>query len=217
VSKYPTHDEQGRPIVAELGRAETPEETAARKAAATARHRGNRSVFSLIFALLASFGIVAFLVLVVVRPDAGPTQQPVDYLAAADDAQPAVDEPLIAPVVPAEWYSNRARLATDTADDVVRWEIGFVTAEAQYLAITQGIAANPSWVAEQVVDAAAGPTVRLGGLDWISYDRRDVDDPGNVEFALVTEIDGSTVVISGTADDTEFAILAEAIGKEVLP
>ena len=89
MSKYPTHDEQGRPIVAELGRAETPEETAARKAAATARHRGNRSVFSLIFALLASFGIVAFLVLVVVRPDAGPTQQPVDYLAAADDAQPA--------------------------------------------------------------------------------------------------------------------------------
>ena len=74
-----------------------------------------------------------------------------------------------------------------------------------------------TWVAEQVVDAAAGPTVRLGGLDWISYDRRDVDDPGNVEFALVTEIDGSTVVISGTADDTEFAILAEAIGKEVLP
>ena len=59
--------------------------------------------------------------------------------------------------------------------------------------------------------------VRLGGLDWISYDRRDVDDPGNVEFALVTEIDGSTVVISGTADDTEFAILAEAIGKEVIP
>ena len=38
MSKSPTHDEQGRPIVAELGRAETPEETAARKAAATARH-----------------------------------------------------------------------------------------------------------------------------------------------------------------------------------
>ena len=33
----------------------------------------------------------------------------------------------------------------------------------------------------------------------------------------MTEIDGSTVVISGTADDTEFAILAEAIGKEVIP
>ncbi|WP_294177889.1 DUF4245 domain-containing protein [uncultured Schumannella sp.] len=217
MSKFPTHDEQGRPIVAELGRAETPEETAARKAAATARHRGNRSVFSLIFALLASFGIVAFLVLVVVRPDAGPTQQPVDYLAAAADAQPAVDEPLVAPIVPAEWYANRARLATETADGVIRWELGFVTAETQYLAITQGIDANPSWIADQVLDAPAGPSVRLGGLDWTSYDRRDVDDPGNVEFALVTEIDGSTIVVSGTAADTEFAILAQAIGKEVLP
>ena len=217
MSKFPTHDEQGRPIVAELGRAETPEETAARKAAATARHRGNRSVFSLIFALLASFGIIAFLVLVVVRPDAGPTQQPVDYLAAAADAQPAVDEPLVAPIVPAEWYANRARLATETADGVIRWELGFVTAETQYLAITQGIDANPSWIADQVLDAPAGPSVRLGGLDWTSYDRRDVDDPGNVEFALVTEIDGSTIVVSGTAADTEFAILAQAIGKEVLP
>ena len=38
----PTHDEQGRPIVAELGRAETPDEIADRKAAASAAHRKDR-------------------------------------------------------------------------------------------------------------------------------------------------------------------------------
>src|SRR5690606_28187846 len=67
----PRVDETGRPIVAELGRAETPQETAERKAAASATRRTNQTALNLFIAVLASLAIVAFLVMVVVRPDQG--------------------------------------------------------------------------------------------------------------------------------------------------
>ena len=62
-------DEEGRPIVAELGRAETPGETAERKAAASATRRSGQTALNLFIAVLASLGVVAFVVVVVVRPD----------------------------------------------------------------------------------------------------------------------------------------------------
>src|SRR5690606_1488524 len=68
----PARDEQGRPIVAELGRAETPAETAARAAASRAQRRRNQTPLNLVLALAASFAVVLFLVLVVVRPDPPP-------------------------------------------------------------------------------------------------------------------------------------------------
>ena len=63
-------DENGRPIVAELGRAETPQETADRKAISSAKRRSNQTVINLVIAVVASLGIVVFLLVVVVRPDA---------------------------------------------------------------------------------------------------------------------------------------------------
>ena len=52
-------------IVAELGRPETPEETAARKAENSRKRRANQTAFNLIVATIASLGIVLFLVVVV--------------------------------------------------------------------------------------------------------------------------------------------------------
>ena len=207
-------DEAGRPIVAELGRAETPEETAARKAAASAKRRGSQTALNLFIAVLASLGIVAFLVMVVVRPDQGSLRAPVDYLAAAEAAGATVDEPIVAPAMPSDWHANHAELRTGS-DGVVSWNVGFTTPAEDYLAIVQGIDANSSWLAEQVRDARPADTVTIDGVTWTAYDRRDVTDPGNVAYALVTERGASTIVLVGTADDEEFAALAAAVAKEI--
>lgn len=177
------------------------------------RGHGMGTPLGLVLSLVASLLIVGVLVAVVVRPD--PQQQPsVDYLAAAEAAQSGVDEPLLAPRLPEGWTANRAELVTGAADEVVRWEIGFLTPNDQYIGFVQGIDANPSWVSDRVQGASADGERSIGALDWTVYDRRDVDDPGNTAFALVGEIGASTLVLAGTAEDPEFQVLASALSEE---
>lgn len=179
-----------------------------------AARRANQTTFNLVLALLASLGIVLFLVVVVVRPDVAP--RTVDFEQIGTEAQRGVDEPLAVPDLPEGWTANRAEFVGTPSDGVARWEIGFLTPEGQYIGLVQGIEANPSWLADQVRSASPGATERIGGLTWQSYDRRDVDDPGNLEYALVTTTGASTIVLGGTASDAEFADLAAAVA-EALP
>jgi hypothetical protein len=183
-------------------------------AAPQRRGRGLGTPFGLVLSLLASLLIVGFIVAVVVRPDPG-GPPPVDYQAAAAAAQSDLDERLLAPDLPEGWSANRAELVTGAADDVIRWEIGFLTPGGEYIGFVQGIDANPSWVADRVARATAEGERSIGGLRWAIYDRRHVDDPGNIAFALVTEAGASTLVLAGTATDAEFEVLASALSEEV--
>lgn len=202
-----------RPIVAELGRPETPRETAERKAEASRRRRANQTTRNLVLALLASLAVVAFLILVVVRPDAA-ARQPVDYRGTAAQAQPDADQPLLAPELPDGWTANRARWSGAPSDDVPRWEVGFVTPGNEYIGLAQGLGANAAWVDDRLDGERTEGSRSIGGVEWAVLDRRDADDPGNLAYALVAELGGSTVVLAGTADDDEFAVLAEALVTE---
>jgi len=211
-AREPGRDESGRPIVAELGRAETPQETADRKAAASKKRRTNQTALNLAIATVVSLVAAIALVLTVGLVDSGSRIEPVDYVAAAQAAQQVVDEPLAVPELPEGWKANRAALVTGS-DGVVSWQVGFVTPEQDYIALVQGIDANASWLDDQVRGAKAGPQVAIDGTRWTSYDRRDASDPGNVAYALVTESGASTIVLAGTADDPEFEVLATAVTK----
>ena len=214
MSRIPSTDDAGRPIVADLGRAETPQESADRKAAASAKRRSNQTVLNLVLALVASLGVVALVVLVVVRPTEV-AREPVDYATVAADSQPAVDVPLIAPVLPDGWTANRAELVTGAPDGIGSWQIGFLTPGGQYIGFVQGIAVDPRWVSEQTAEAAATDRVTIDDREWQVYDRRDVDDPGNLAYVMTTTAGESTIVLGGTATDDEFAVLAGAVGAEL--
>lgn len=207
-------DESGRPIVAELGRAETPQETADRKAAASAKRRANQTILNLAIATVASALVAVGIVWTVGLVDTGSRIDPVDYVAVGEAAQGTVDEQLVVPQLPDGWQANRAELVRGS-DGVTSWQIGFVTPEKKYIAVVQGIEANPSWLADQVRDAKAGEQLTTDGVAWTSYDRRTTSDPGNVAYALVTTAGDSTIVLAGTAGDTEFEQLATAIAKEL--
>jgi hypothetical protein len=189
------------------------QETAPTVAERRAARRANQTTFNLVIALIASLGVVALLVAVVVRPDvARPT---VDYTAVGATAQASVDEPLAVPDLPDGWTANRAELVSRPADGVARWEIGFLTPEGDYIGFVQGVDANTSWLADQVRSASVSGSADHGGLDWDAYDRREVPDPGNIEYALVTETGASTIVLGGTATDEEFAVLATAVAESL--
>ena len=83
-------------VVAELGRPETPEEYAARKAEASRLRRSRQTTKNLWLSILATLVVVLGLVLIVPRGDMKLTPD-VDYAAVAADAQGTVDVPLAVP------------------------------------------------------------------------------------------------------------------------
>ncbi|MBF4601221.1 DUF4245 domain-containing protein [Frigoribacterium sp. VKM Ac-1396] len=202
-------------VVAELGRPETPDETAARKAENTRKHYANQTAINLTLSIVASLGIVLFLVLVVVRPNGTVNRQEIDYVQVASQAQASVDAPLAAPPLPSGWTSNAAEVRSSTRDDVPTWYVGLITPDQQFIGLEQGIDANPTWVSLQVQNAAATSTRSIAGLTWDVYDRRDADDPGNYAYALTTTVGRSSYVLYGTADDAEFDVLATSLAQQI--
>lgn len=203
-----------RPIVAELGRPETPGETAARKAQASRLHRANQTTLNLVVALVACLGVVLLIVLVVVRPDPAP-REPIDYAAIAQQAQPSVDEPLVSPSLPEGWSANSATMQTEGG--VTSWYIGLITPSTQFIGMRQGINANETWLANQLEFSRASGTITItiDGITWQLFDNRDRDDAGNLAYVMTAEHDASTVVLFGTAPDSEFETLAASVSAEL--
>lgn len=215
--KQPAHDEQGRPIVAELGRAETPQEIAERKAAASAARRNNQTILNLVIALAASLLVVFVIVVIVVRPDQSGAPRSVDWVSVAKDAQPSVSTKLVVPTLPKTWSANRAELvdAKSSPDGIASWQIGFLTPSTQYIGLVQGIKADATWVSSQLQRKKSTGDESFGGFRWQVYDHRSDDHPGNLAYALVTTVGDSTVVLAGTGSDAEFAALATEISGEL--
>jgi hypothetical protein len=147
-----------------------------------------------------------------VRPDASPPT--VDFRTIGADAQ-TVDDRFVVPQLPDTWTANRSVFVDNAGDGVVRWETGLLTPDGEFIAMVEGIDSNESWIADQVADARTDADIRIAGQDWDVYDRRDADDPGNHEYALVTTAGDLTVVLYGTASNDEFEMLATAIGEQL--
>lgn len=198
-----------KPIVAELGRPETAEETAARKAETSRKHRANQTLLNLVVALIGSLLIVVFLVAVVVRPTPESSTVDIDYATTAQQAQVESTDPLLSPVLPEGWSANDARF--QEKQQVPTWYIGFLTPKQQYIGLDQGVGANPTWQAALLKNAEPTGTVTIEGVEWTVYDRRGEEKTGNYAYSLSTVHGESTVLLHGSATDDEFSLLATAI------
>ncbi|TYL50312.1 DUF4245 domain-containing protein [Agromyces mariniharenae] len=197
--------------VAELGRPETPEETAARKAENSRLHRQRQTVLNLVLALGASLLVVLVIVLIVPRSDTA-LERDVDVAPIAEQAQVAIDDQLAVPELPEGWRTNAAELRTSQVDEVIAWYVGYLTPSDEYIGMYQGFEANPTWVAGLLARTLATGTTTIDGVEWTVYDNRDTgDDVGNAEYGLTTEAGDSTFVLLGTGTPEEFETLATAL------
>ena len=199
-------------VVAELGRPETPEETAARKAEGSLNYRKRKTINNLVYSLLVCVALVIIIALAVPRSDTSLLQE-VDYRTVAAEAQATTDHTLADPELPGSWSANRAE--TDKAGGVSSWNIGLISPSDQFIGITQGFDANETWLSQQLRQSAASSTVTIDGVEWTVYDNRERDDVGNVEYALTTEAGSSTFILFGTATDEEFLAVASALADQV--
>jgi hypothetical protein len=200
-------------VVAELGRPETPQETADRKAETSRNYRKRKTVNNLVYSLLVCVGLVLIIALAVPRADSSLVAE-VDYAAVAAQAQSSSEHTLANPELPDGWSSNRAE--ADKSGGVSSWNIGLITPSKQYIGISQGFDANETWVSQQLRQSTASSTISVDGVEWTVYDNRRRADMGNVEYALTTESGGSTFIVFGTASDGEFLTVASALAGQVL-
>jgi hypothetical protein len=198
-------------VVAELGRPETPEETAARKAENSRLHRQRQTVLNLVLALGASLLVVLVIVLLVPRSNTA-MDRDVDVAPIAEQAQVASDDPLAVPELPEGWRANAAELRTSNVDEVTAWYVGYLTPSDEYIGMYQGLDANPTWVAGLLARTLASGTTTIDGVEWTVYDNRDTGaDVGNARYGLTTEAGDSTFVLLGTGTPEEFETLATAL------
>jgi hypothetical protein len=179
----------------------------------SSERRAKQTVRNLIFSMLASFGVVALIVLGLPRDDSSLIQR-IDYQTVAREAEGVLLEKVLAPQIPAEWWSNAARLEKQLGIEV--WYVGFVTADSQFIAITQAFDSNPSWEADVLEGNLVTGTKEVGGLTWEIYPTRTPSNPpGTKELVMLHRNPESTIAIFGTASEADFDVLAAAIAEEL--
>jgi len=200
-------------VVAELGRPETAQETADRKAENSRTYRARKTVNNLVLSLLVTLAAVLMIVLLVPRNDQ-PVDRSVDFTAVASQLQPSVETPLAVPVLPEGWSANAAEWRT--SDGVSSWYIGLITPENQFIGLNQAFDANPTWLSQKLRSQSPTDTVTINGVTWDRYNNTAPQrDRGNFDEALVTTSGSSTYTLIGTAANADFETLASALAANV--
>ncbi|MEY4898344.1 MAG: hypothetical protein RL294_155 [Actinomycetota bacterium] len=172
----------------------------------SAQERRNRqNVFTLIGALLASFGIVLVIVVISIRPN--PTSRAeVDWHSVHNDAPNSVL--LVDPTFAAsdgDWWANRADYRAGRNPE---WYIGFVTPTSGFVVVHEFLADVSPEVAEVLDDVTASPVV-IDGSTWTRYDRSELENPGNYRHVYeITLPSGGILIVSGTAAVSEIELVA---------
>lgn len=204
-------------VVAELGRPETAEETAARKADQSLKHRQRQTTINLVLSLGASLIVVLILVLIVPRGHPGDSRA-VDVLVAANGVSAPDGHAVLVPKLPQTWSANSAELRHDP-DGVVSWYVGYLTPTRlsddteiaqSYIGMYQVFNPNPTWIADLVGRNKTTSHLTIGGKTWAVYNNRSsTNNVGNARYVLRTETNNGMIILLGTAKDEFFTTLAE--------
>ncbi|MFB7251934.1 DUF4245 family protein [Microbacterium sp. NPDC056234] len=201
------------PIVAELGRPETADETAARKAASSAAYRSSQTFRHLIAALILTVAVVAVIVFAVPRGQPS-TAEAIDVDTIAADVESTMQSPVLVPELDDFWRVNVAEL--DGGATVV-WNITIAPADEEergFIRIAQAFDADASW-APQVLDGFAPTSAStIDGREWDVY---DIGDRGsaNVTYALGTQAGDDYVLLFGSRSAESTADLAESLNSQI--
>lgn len=202
------------PIVAELGRPETPEETAARKAASSKAYRSSQTVRSLVAALIVTLAIVTVIVLAVPRGEPATTQE-IDVVGIAADVESTMDRPVIVPDLADFWRVNTAEL---TSGATVVWDVTLAPSaedERGFIKLAQAFDADSSWAPQRLNGTAPTDTTSIGGLEWDVYALGDAGAKQNLTYAIGTQAGDDYLLLYGSRSADSTAELAESLVPQI--
>ena len=201
---------QGPRISAELGRPETPEETAARKAESSRVYRASQNTRNLVAALLVTLAVVAVVIFAVPRGEP-PAPEPIDVAAVAKQIEAAEGRTLVVPDPPSGWRVNSAKVEGDTTP---AWTVVYAPPTG-FLRIAQGFDADETWTTRVLGGADVDGTVTVDGITWDTYDIDDPSRAGNVSVAISTRAGDDTILIYGATDQDTLEQAAASVSDEI--
>lgn len=199
-------------VVAELGRPETPDETAARKAASSHAYRSSQTFRNLIVALLVTLVVVVIVVFGVPRGSL-PEQESIDVAAAAAAAQAELGRPLVSPETPEGWRANVAQFETGA------WVVAFTpdvfASDEGFVRVAQGLGADEQWASRTLGGYAPTGSVTIDGIVWDEYDLPGSPPASRVSYALATQAGTDIVLVYGPTSADDAALIASALADDV--
>ncbi|GAB2672478.1 DUF4245 domain-containing protein [Kribbella swartbergensis] len=170
------------------------------------RDRANaRTLTNMVWALLACFVVVAFLVLVTWRPKEEKIRA-VEYTAQLEDAKkvaPWVRGP--APM-PAGWTATSVEFRTPEQSPMT-WHLGIVTNEKKYVGLEQSNVSGNKFQSDELGRTADDGTATVEGVTW----QRKVLLDREGENALVLVGSGVTTIVVGDAGYPALETLASVL------
>lgn len=209
-------------VVAELGRPETPQETATRKARDSRLYRERKTVNNLVLSLFVSLALVLLMVLIVPRGTGGFSEHEVDVASLAAEASPSAGHTLVSPEVPEGWKAKQAELRHDSDTRITYWYIGYTTDDERYAAVVQaftpdGAPVEDRWIATQMEQQSATGETALGGVDWTVYDHRDRNpDEANMLYGVQGVGGDTTLLVYGTDSAESIDALATSVAEQAV-
>ncbi|WP_300265583.1 DUF4245 family protein [Microbacterium sp.] len=197
------------PIVAELGRPETPEETAARKAEFSKTYRSSQTFRNLIAALIITVAVVAIVIFGVPRGERVDAP-PIDVARIAADVESSMERPVLVPDTADFWRVNAAALEPGATPV---WKVTLAPAgedERGFITVAQAFDADADWAPQLLNGFAATDTMQIDGFEWNVYDLPNNTD-NNVTYALGTQAGDDYVLLYGARSPDSTAELAESL------
>lgn len=192
----------------------TPREIAEAKAEARRLRRQRQTAKNLVASLVASLGIVIFLVLVVARPDEQ-VAEPIDYAAVGAEAETESGYDLAIPVLDETWSSNRADLRDESTGDV--WRVGLISTSGGFVQIVHYLNTDDitKELPEDGVDGIE-TLISLNGAshEWSSRDRSGVEGSGNDIYLLWTPVSNGHLVLRSTSQASVLSIASQLLDAE---
>ena len=205
---------KGPAINADLGRPETPDETAARKAASSKAYRSSQTVRNLVAALVVTLAVVVVIIALVPRGEPV-AATPIDVAALAADVEASMGSPAIVPETDEFWRVNAAELQSGAP---VVWEVTLAPAaqdERGFIKLAQAFDADASWAPQRLNGVAPTDTVRIGGREWDVYQPGSAGAEANVTYALGTQAGDDYVLLYGSRSADSTAELAESLIPQI--
>lgn len=172
--------------------------------------RLNTPLRAIIITMVALLAITLPFVWLQPRPDNQSYRPEVDVAQTAAEASREAGYPVVDPQLEEPWHANFARWNAGATDGVAFWEVGYVTPSGGFITVTQTGDSNPTWLAQRTDSAPATGSVEAGGATWETRVSRAADADETVT-SYVGELEGTTVILSGTASDADFEDLSGAV------